>query len=193
VPVRSATEALALLQAGNARFVAGRPRLAPAGPDPRDGQSPYAVVLGCSDSRVPIETIFDQEPGNVFVVRVAGNFLNDANYGSIEFGVAVLKANLILVLGHTHCGAVAAAIAWAKAGVRQPGHIGSLIAAIAPAVEATRPEPGDWHANAIAENVRRNVAALTSGSKVVAEAVATGDVAIRGGLYDLESGQVTFF
>jgi carbonic anhydrase len=116
-------EALASLKAGNARFVAGTPQT-----DPLDagvlelasGQSPHAIVLGCSDSRVPIETIFDQPPGNVFVVRVAGNFLNDDILGSIEFGVAVLKARLILVLGHTNCGAVTAAVAHAKDGTTQP-------------------------------------------------------------------------
>lgn len=194
MPANSA-EALALLKAGNARFVAGAAHFAPpeldAG-DPR-AQSPFAVVLGCSDSRVPIETIFDQVPGRVFVVRVAGNFLNDANYGSIEFAVAVLKAKLVLVLGHTDCGAVGAAIASAKDGVAHPGHIAGLIKILAPAIEATRDEPGDWYANAIAENVRRNVEALTSGSQIIAEAAANGEIAIIGGVYDLGSGEVAFF
>jgi carbonic anhydrase len=190
----SPAEALATLKAGNARFVAGREHFAPSELDAGDlrGQTPFAVVLGCSDSRVPIEAIFDQTPGQVFVVRVAGNFLNEANFGSIEFAVAVLKAKLVVVLGHTNCGAVGAAIAAAKDGVAQPGHIAVLVAAVAPAVEATRGRPGDWHANAIAENVRRNVAALTLGSQIIGEAVAGGEVATIGGLYDLGSGDVRF-
>ncbi len=190
----SSTEALAFLRAGNARFVAGPARADwSTSDDPGAGQQPFAIVLGCSDSRVPIETIFDQVPGRIFVVRVAGNFLNDANVGSIEFGIAVLKARLVLVLGHTKCGAVGAAVEWAREGISQPGHIGSLVEAIAPAVEATRRQPGDWVANAVVENVRRNVEALSSGSKIVADAVAAGDAAVLGGLYDLGSGAVSFF
>lgn len=190
----SSAEALALLKAGNARFVAGTAHFAPLELDAGDlhAQSPFAVVLGCSDSRVPIETIFDQVPGHVFVVRVAGNFLNEANYGSIEFATAVLGAKLVVVLGHTHCGAVGAAIASARDRVAQPGHIAALVEALEPAVEATRAQPGDWYENAITENVRRNVAALTSGSQIIGAAVARGEVATIGGLYDLGSGEVTF-
>jgi carbonic anhydrase len=187
-------EALALLKAGNARFVTGSAQNAPSREfgDQPTGQQPFAIVLGCSDSRVPIETIFDQVPGRIFVVRVAGNFLNDVNYGSIEFAVAVLKAKLIVVLGHGNCGAVAAAVACAKTGVTQPGHIAALVEAIAPAVESTRGLPGDWLANAIIENVRRNVAAMTAGSEIIAQYAGRGEVAVLGALYDLGSGAVAF-
>ncbi|MGC9992022.1 MAG: carbonic anhydrase [Candidatus Cybelea sp.] len=189
-------EALERLKAGNARFVAGTPQT-----DPLDagvlelasGQSPHAIVLGCSDSRVPIETIFDQAPGNVFVVRVAGNFLNDDIFGSIEFGVAVLKARLIVVLGHTNCGAVTAAVAHAKDGTTQPGHIANLVTAIAPAAEATRDRPGDWLANATAENVKRTVHAMTAGSRIISDAVSGGDAEVAGGIYELHTGHVSFF
>ncbi len=189
-------EALESLKAGNARFVTGTPQT-----DPFDAsvlelageQSPHAIVLGCSDSRVPIETIFDQAPGNVFVVRVAGNFLNDDIFGSIEFGVAALKARLILVLGHTNCGAVTAAVAHARDGTMQPGHIARLVTAIAPAAEAARGQSGDWVANAVIENVKRNMREMTAGSKIIADAVSRGDAEVAGGIYELHTGRVTFF
>jgi carbonic anhydrase len=192
----SPAEALESLKAGNARFVAGTPQTDPLDASVLElvtGQSPHAIVLGCSDSRVPIETIFDQAPGNVFVVRVAGNFLNDDIFGSIEFGVAVLKARLILVLGHTNCGAVTAAVAYAKNGTTQPGHIARLVTAIEPAAKAARDLPGDWLANAIAENVRRTVQAMTAGSTIIADAVSQGDAEVAGGIYELHTGRVTFF
>jgi carbonic anhydrase len=195
---RVATEgparALALLEAGNARFVAGTPQSGALNSrrlELASGQSPFAVVLGCSDSRVPIETIFDQVPGNVFVVRLAGNYLNDDNLGSIEYAVAVLKSQLIVVLGHTHCGAVTAAVEHAKDGIMPPGHIANVVAAIAPAAEETRGLAGDWLENAIVRNVERNVKAIPARSEIVADAVASGDVAIVGGLYDLGTGRVT--
>jgi carbonic anhydrase len=188
-------EALALLRTGNARFVAGtqssdrlRPRIA----DPANGQSPFAIVLGCSDSRVPIETVFDQAPGNLFVVRVAGNFLNDDNLGSIEYGVAVLQARLVVVLGHGGCGAVTAALGYVGDGAEQPGHIQGIVTAVSPAVRATRGLPGDWLDNAIAENVRLNVAAMTAGSKIIADPVEAGEVQVIGGIYDVATGRVAF-
>jgi carbonic anhydrase len=190
----SPAEALAMLKAGNARFAAGKPICGSQTARIHElerGQSPFAIALGCSDSREPIETIFDQIPGNIFVVRVAGNFLNNANYGSIEYAVAHLKSKLILVLGHTHCGAVTAAVEFAKDGTKEPGHIADLITETLPAVEATRGRAGDWLENAIAENVKRNVAALTSGSKIIADAVANGHVKVTGGIYDLHTGRAS--
>jgi carbonic anhydrase len=194
--VGSAPEALALLEAGNARFAAGTPLIGPLDASVLElagGQSPYAVVLGCSDSRVPIETIFDQTPGKLFVVRIAGNYLNDDVLGSIEFGVAVLKARLILVLGHTNCGAVTAAVAHARDGTTQPGHIAHLVTAIAPAAEAAREAPGDWLANAIVENVKRNMREMTAASKIIAREVSGGDAEVAGGIYQLHTGRVNFF
>ncbi len=128
-------EALALLAEGNARFVAGTPRSAPVTPEElalEEGQSPFAIVLGCSDSRVPIEMIFDQQPGHIFVVRVAGNFLNADNLASIEFAVQYLKSKIVVVLGHTHCGALTGAVNYAKSGTELPGHINNLIVALGP-------------------------------------------------------------
>jgi carbonic anhydrase len=188
-------QAFALLQAGNRRFAAGTPESELRTAQvvvPTEGQSPFAIVLGCSDSRVPIETIFDQPAGNVFVVRVAGNFLNEDNLASIEFGVAVLRSNLIVVLGHSHCGAVEAAVGYVKDNVMQPGHIQRLCTAIAPAARAAREREGSWIDNAIVENVKLNVGALTAQSPIVAEAVKAGSIEVKGGVYDLRSGIVAF-
>jgi carbonic anhydrase len=196
-PMEAATpaEALEKLKAGNARFAAGKPECAPLTARVAElagGQNPFAIVLGCSDSRVPVETIFDQVPGNIFVVRVAGNFLTDDGLGSIEYSVAMLKSKLILVLGHSNCGAVSAAVAYVKSGTPQPGHIQDLVTAIEPAAKATKEMHGDWVANAVAENVKRNVAATTQRSRIVAEAVKNGSLHVAGGVYDLHTGRVHF-
>lgn len=191
----TAADALQQLKAGNARFVSGSRRTNPfhdgiaalAG-----GQNPFAIVLGCSDSRVPIETIFDQDPGNVFVVRVAGNFANNDNLGSIEYGVEVLGARLVLVLGHARCGAVTAALDYVRDGVGQRGHIQELVEAVAPAVRATRGFPGDWLENAVAYNVALNVRAVLAGSKIVSDLAEAGQVQVTGGIYSLSTGIVTF-
>jgi len=184
---------LGALLAGNARFVAGKPRCVPATvrrAELANGQSPFATVLGCSDSRVPVETIFDQEPGDVFAVRVAGNFVTDAGLGSIEYAVAVLKSELVMVLGHSACGAVKAATQAVK-GETFPGEIQGLATAIEPAAKATKGKPGDWLTNAIAENVRENVRALTARSKILAKAHAGGKLQIVGAIYDLHTGKVS--
>jgi carbonic anhydrase len=192
---RTAAEALALLKAGNARFVAGTSQCEPYGSRVAElagAQNPFAIVLGCSDSRVPIETVFDQVPGNVFVIRVAGNFLNEDNLGSIEYAVDVLKSKLIVVLGHGNCGAVTAALAYVRDGTAQRGHIQALVDAVAPAVRATRGFPGDWLENAIAQNVQLNVKAMTAGSKIISDTVDTGDVQVIGGIYNVSTGAVAF-
>jgi carbonic anhydrase len=183
---------LATLMAGNARFVAGTPRCVPATArrtELANGQAPFAAVLGCSDSRVPVETIFDHDPGDVFVVRIAGNFVTDAGLGSLEYSVAVLKSELVMVLGHSACGAVKAAMDAVK-GETFPGHIQGLATAIEPAAKAVKNASGDWFANAIAENVRRNVTALTAQSKILADAKAAGTITIVGAVYDLHTGKV---
>lgn len=188
-------EAIQRLEAGNARFAAGRPSCGPLGARVAElaaGQNPFAIVLGCSDSRVPVETIFDQEPGNVFVVRVAGNFLTGPGLGSIEYAIAVLKSKLIVVLGHSKCGAVSAAISHVEHGTTQPGHIQDLVTAIEPAAKAARGHAGDWVAAAVAENVRQNVAAMSQRSEIVSSAVRSGSLRVVGGVYDLHTGRVAF-
>lgn len=184
-----------MLEAGNARFVAGTPDVEPFGPRLADlarGQRPFAVVLGCSDSRVPVEVIFDQAPGNLFVVRVAGNFLNDDNLGTVEYGIEILKASLVVVLGHSKCGALTAALDFERKGAVQPGYIQSIVNATSPAVRAARDLPGDWLENAIEQNVALNVTAMTSRSKLVAAAVAAGSAHVIGGTYDVGTGRVAF-
>jgi carbonic anhydrase len=191
----SPSEALSLLKEGNARFVADRgtcTSLSVRRLELAAGQNPFAIVLGCSDSRVPIETVFDQIPGHIFVVRVAGNFVTTDGLGSIEYGIAVLKAPLIVVLGHGACGAVDATIKYVQGGPKAPGHIMSLVEAIEPAVRETKGSAGAWLDNAIARNVRDNVRALATRSSIVADAVSQKSVQIVGGVYDLHSGKVTF-
>ncbi|MBV8435071.1 MAG: carbonic anhydrase [Candidatus Eremiobacteraeota bacterium] len=188
-------EALALLKAGNGRFVEDRSTCGPLTPrrlELTQGQAPFAIILGCSDSRVPIETVFDQVPGHLFVVRVAGNFLNDDDFGSIEYAIAVLKSKFVLVLGHEACGAVTAAVDFVKDGKRQPGHIQSLVDALAPAAKAAKGKPGDWIANAIEQNVRIQVGELTVQSDIIKTAVDSGSVGVAGGVYDLQTGKVHF-
>ncbi len=188
-------DALELLKAGNSRFVAGTPRWEGFGARIAalaNGQSPFGAVLGCSDSRVPVETVFDQQPGTLFVVRVAGNFLNSDGLGSIEFAVEALRSKLIVVLGHESCGAVAAALKYVRDGVEQPGHIQELVNALVPAVRATRGAAGDWHASAVAENVELTVKAMFARSRIIADAAERGDVQVVGGIYSVRTGNVTF-
>ena len=180
--------ALKNLLDGNARFVAGTPRSRPTAESVRNlagGQSPFATVLACADSRVPVETLFDHEPGDIFVVRLAGNFVSDAALASIEYATAVLKSPLVLVLGHTSCGAVQAAIDFVKSGTPLPGHLQTLADAIAPAARNTQGEPGDWWANAVAENVRLSVRLLRGALPNAAQHEITGAV------YDLATGEVS--
>lgn len=189
----SAQAALKNLVEGNARFAAGKPTCQPLIGRVRElasGQSPFATVLGCADSRVPVETIFDHEPGDIFVVRLAGNFVSDAALGSIEYAVAVLKSPLVVVLGHTSCGAVKAAMDYLETRKPLPGHMQTLAAAIEPAAAATRHEPSDWWKHAVEENVRMNAQRLRTSTPILQEAVAKGEVEIAGGVYDLSTGKV---
>jgi carbonic anhydrase len=189
--------ALQLLVDGSARFQSGHP--VSCGPETErmvqlgHGQNPSVIVLGCSDSRVPQDTIFDQKPGNVFSIRVAGNFVTSDGLGSIEYGVVVLKAPLIVVLGHASCGAVHAAVDFVKDGTKQPGHIQGIVEAIAPAAKAAEGRPGTWLDNAIEANVRANVAALTARSSIVADAVKAGSLGIVGGVFDISTSHVRWF
>jgi carbonic anhydrase len=186
-------EALETLTAGNERFAGGRPECGPSTArvvQLAGGQNPFAVVLGCSDSRVPVETVFDQTPGNIFVVRVAGNFLTVEGLGSIEYSVAMLKSKTILVLGHSNCGAVGAAVTFVESGTRQPGHIQDLVRALEPVARATSGARGNWIADAVAENVRRNVAELPKRSGIVADAIRQRALRVAGGIYDLHTGRV---
>jgi len=154
------------------------------------GQNPFAAVLGCADSRIAPEYCFDTARGDLFVCRVAGNFASDEIVASLEYAVQVLNTPLILVLGHEACGAVDATIKSVKDGTTLPGHLPSLVAAIAPAVEAVRGQPGDLLANATRRNVALNVEKLKAAGPILKAAVDDKKIRILGGVYTLKSGRV---
>lgn len=188
-------DAIEQLKAGNMRFVAGESQCGPYGPRVAEFAAesyPFAVILGCSDARLPIETIFDQGPGNLFVVRVAGNFINVDNLASIEFGVDVKKASVVLVLGHSRCGAIRATLDKELDGTNQRGHIPAIVDALLPSVQAARGFPGDWLENAVAHNVARNVKAIIAESKMISNAVDGGELQVVGGIYNVATGWVAF-
>ena len=152
------------------------------------GQHPHAEILSCSDSRVPPEIIFDQGLGDLFVIRVAGNIAADTEIGSLEYGDKHLHIPLLIVLGHERCGAVTAAVEGGEA----EGHLGALVSLIKPAVDKTRGMPGAPVANAVRANVQMVVQQLRSSTPVLSELVAQGKLKIVGGVYSLETGQVTW-
>lgn len=177
------------------RFAEGKPQSGPYGPRVAEFASdpyPFAVVLGCSDARLPIETIFDQVPGNLFVVRVAGNFVNSDNLASIELAVDILKASLVLVLGHSRCGAIRVALSYQRGGATQSGHISELVEKLLPSVQAADGFAGDLLENAVAHNVSRNVKTVLDESQIIANAVRSDVLAVTGGIYDVGTGWVSF-
>jgi carbonic anhydrase len=192
--VLSPDDALERLMKGNDRYVQGkmnphdyiseRPALAL-------GQNPFAGILGCADSRVGPEYAFDVGRGDVFVCRVAGNFAEVNSIASFEYAIAVLGTPLILVLGHSKCGAVDAAVNAVKDSKEFPGHIPSLVDAIRPAVQAAQDQAGDLLDNAIKQNVILNVEKLKTGSEILGEAIRAGKLKITGGTYSLDTGRVT--
>ncbi len=189
--------ALAELKAGNERFVTGK-RLA------RDlmeqvkasarGQFPFAVVVGCIDSRVPPELVFDQGIGDIFSARIAGNFVNTDTLGSVEFATKIAGAKAIVVLGHSACGAVKGAVDNA-----QMGNLTQTLSNLMPAVYATagtageRTSKNDAFVQSVAEtNVKLNVKALTDRSAVLSELVSAGQLKIAGAMHDLASGKISW-
>ena len=185
--------ALKRLMDGNARYVDGvsrrhdfkHEREALAG-----GQNPFAAVLGCADSRIAPEYAFDTGRGDLFVCRVAGNFAGTETIASMEYAVAVLSAPLILVLGHDACGAVDATLKALKDDKPPPGHIPSLVEAIAPAAKAAMQQGGDVLDKAIRQNVVDNVGKLKSAAPILSAAVEQGKLKIVGGIYRLMDGKV---
>jgi carbonic anhydrase len=190
----SPEEAFGQLMQGNARYVANesKERDFSVGRAARaEGQAPIVGVLACADSRVPPEIVFDQGPGKVFVVRDAGNVVSNYGLASLEFGVAVLEIPLLLVLGHSSCGAVAAALQSARERSKLPGHLPELVKAIQPAVnEAHGKHPSDLLAATTRENVRLGMQRLKAQSDIIGEAVSSGKVAIKGGVYELATGKI---
>ena len=188
------SEALKRLMDGNARYATNSPneRDFSSGRAARaQAQYPIAAILSCADSRVAPEFAFDQGPGNLFVVRVAGNIVNPDLLASLEYGVHFLGVPLIMVLGHSGCGAVDAAIKVSKTKAILPGHLPELISAIKPAViVAERTQSGNLLDNAIAENVRRQVARLKHSPPVVEALYTEKKIDIVGGVYDLATGKI---
>lgn len=190
----SASSTLDSLLAGNARFATGKLAHPHQHPIRREelaaGQAPPAIVLGCSDSRVSPTIVFDQGLGDLFVVRIAGNYADSGGIGSIEYAAEHLHASLLIVLGHENCGAVAAAVDSVTTGAPAPGHLEVIVKAIAPAVKRAQQQAGDLLENSIIENVRLNVERLKTSQPVLAGLVARSELRIVGGLYRLRSGRV---
>lgn len=191
----SPAQALRLLQEGNERFVSGAMQ-------PRDlmqqvrqtagGQYPFSAVLGCIDSRVPPELVFDQGIGDLFAPRIAGNFINTDILGSLEFATAVAGAKLVVVLGHTSCGAIEGACQRVEL-----GHLTQTLANLAPAIEAAGGSGEDradkTFLDAVSlKNVELTVDAIPRRSPVMANLVVQGNLAIVGALHDVETGRVRF-
>lgn len=187
--------ALKRLMDGNARYVANTPtqRDFSAGRAARaTAQFPFASILGCADSRVAPELAFDEGAGELFVVRVAGNFVNEDGLASLEFGAKVLGAPLIMVLGHSSCGAVDATINVLRDNVQLPGHLPELVNSLKPGVEKAKAEkPANLLDAAIAANVSYNVERLKTAKPILAEMVSQGKVKVVGAVYDLATGKVS--
>lgn len=192
-------QALALLKEGNRRFVADQPATGPISRQRRlaiaKSQAPFAVLVSCSDSRVGPEQLFGRGLGELFIVRNAGNTAssNEA-VGSIEYGVGVLGAPLIVVLGHERCGAVAAATEVVEKNASFPSSIGRMVEPIIPAALYARGTTGDWVDNAVRANVRRTVEQLrTAVEPILLEPQKQGTLKVVGAYYDLDTGAVDFF
>jgi len=192
----SPDEAIQRLMDGNARYVANAPINTDFSHDRAEraqGQAPFAAIISCADSRVAPEVIFDQGPGDLFVVRVAGNFINEDGLASLEYGSLVLGIKTIVVLGHSACGAISATIDVVKNGTELPGHLPSLIDAIKPAVEAAMAtKPDDLLAAATAENAKLNAEYAATATPILSEAQKAGKLKTTSGFYDIATGKVTF-
>ncbi len=194
-----ATEALTRLQDGNKRFASGHSTRDSSALQARREelaavQSPFATVLSCADSRVPVEQVFDQGPGDLFVVRVAGNIAAPSQLGSIEYAASQLGTRLVVVLGHSNCGAVAATLDALRQSQTHPSpNLQAIIEQIRPAVEPLLEADADTPLHdAVVANVREAASALRRDSEILDELAETGDLTIVGAAYSLESGAVTF-
>jgi carbonic anhydrase len=214
-PIVRPAEAISRLKEGNGRYTSGNPQHPHESSEERTymatnsyenlgmnaaevakrraeltkSQHPFAVIVGCADSRVPPEIVFDQGLGDLFVLRMAGNVIDDHSLGSVEYAVDHLAVRLIVVLGHQRCGAVKAAKETIAAKTEAPAHIQSLVTAIQPAVEATA--NGDLEAT-VEANVKNVVQALRSSTPVLKAKVDAGELKVVGAYYNLDSGSVAF-
>jgi len=194
----SAVDAVTLLKAGNERFVNKTPHqrnLHQQVSDTSTGQFPFAVVLSCIDSRIPTEVIFDQGIGDIFNARIAGNFINEDILGSLEFSCKLAGSKVIVVMGHTLCGAVKGAIDSAKL-----GNLTQMLGKIQPAVDAIKTGEGearnsgnhDFVNKVSAKNVELAIADIKSKSEVLKSMLDAGEIDIVGAMYDIKTGSVSF-
>lgn len=194
---RKPDEALSALLEGNRRHQEGNLELrdySPVGEDRASEQMPFAVIITCADSRISPTLIFDVERGNIFVTKVAGNIIDTGTLGSTEYAVKVLGVKLVLVLGHSDCGAVKAAIGVADGTSSYPpdkyGAIGALVDKIVPAVQSVPPDQRDLPA-CVAANARAQAADIASREPIVNQAVAAGQIAVVPAVYEIKAGKVT--
>lgn len=198
-----ATEALARLREGNERFVADIRshatvvRRSHRG-DLADGQEPFAIILGCSDSRVPAEIVFDQGLGDLFVIRVAGNIVAPSQIGSVEFAASKFGTRLVVVLGHSRCGAVEATIEELRQPSPKSHHLNAIVDRVRPSVEALlatplRDDPDALIRDAVRANVRMSASQLRHGSELLESMIAKDGLLVVGAEYSLENGIVEFF
>ncbi|HEY0450161.1 carbonic anhydrase [Actinophytocola sp.] len=193
----TADQAWRKLVAGNDRFVAGHQKHPHESLAWREslvnGQHPFAVILSCADSRVPPELVFDEGLGDLFVIRAAGEVLDTAVIGSIEYAVEHLGVPLIVVLGHASCGAVSATIDVVNGDAEVSGDISTLVRSVEPAVRATAPnsDPAAFLAACVAEQARRSAGILRERSNIVSDAVAHHGVKVFSATYELATGKVT--
>jgi carbonic anhydrase len=200
----SATEALERLQDGNRRFVSDvQDRGTLVGQTRRSelvaGQKPFAIILGCSDSRVPLEIVFDQGLGDLFVIRVAGNVVAPSQVGSVEFAVEQYGTPLVLVVGHTMCGAVIATLDdLSQPSENRSPNLRSIVSRIRPSIEAlldtdAAEHPGELLKLAVRANIRASVDGLRHGSEIIEQLIDANELLVVGAEYSIESGVVDFF
>ena len=198
----SAKDALERLRAGNARFASDARTDAPITSETRrrqleSGQAPFAIVLGCSDSRVPAELVFDQGLGDLFVIRVAGNIVAPSQVGSVEFAAERFGTRLVVVLGHTQCGAIVATLEeLARPADRRSRNLRSIVDRVRPAVEDVLTSglpPAELMREAMRANVRISADHLRHASEILEELIARNGLMVVGAEYSLETGRVDFF
>jgi len=199
----SAREALNRLQEGNHRFVTGAGSRVLVDEGRRSelvyGQEPFAIILGCSDSRVPAEIVFDQGLGDLFVIRVAGNIVAPSQVGSVEFAADKFGTRLVVVLGHSGCGAVAATLdELERPSASRSPNLRSIVDRIRPSVETLletdlRLDRAALSQHAVRANIRASASQLRSGSRILEDLIRTEGLLVVGAEYDLETGVVDFF
>ena len=191
--IMTPNEALDRLMEGNERYATGKSTPLDFSEERAaliSGQNPYACILSCSDSRVSPEFCFDEQRGDLFVARVAGNYLTTDFVATLEYAAAILRTPLIVVLGHQSCGAVRAAIDAVEKNKQFPGHIQSMASALAPAVRAARTMPGIHFNNTVKMNVISNVEKLKKQAPILSKLVSDKKLLVVGGVYSLKTGRV---